>query len=315
MRKGKTGQERENRAPVARDRSDGRRAEMAPQEAQSVLRALAEAADTLVFIVQGTRFLYVNSAMEKIMPYSQEELREVDFWETVHPDFRELAKQRGMARQRGEQVPSRYQFKSVTKSGEERWFDVSVAVTEFEGKPAIVGTAFDITERRQAEEAQRQAEAKNSALLEAIPDMMFRMNRDGVYLEFIPGKGVEPLVPPSEFLGKRIDEVGLPPDVVRQCQIYIERALATGETQPYEYALDVAGELRHYEARIVPSGKDEALALVRDVTERKEAEEALQEAREELESKVESQMREGNPYGLTFRELAALHVVAEGKSY
>jgi DNA-binding NarL/FixJ family response regulator len=56
------------------------------------------------------------------------------------------------------------------------------------------------------------------------------------------------------------------------------------------------------------------VALVTDITERKQMEEALQEAREELEGKVERQMLRRNPYGLTFRELTVLNLVAGGKT-
>ena len=45
----------------------------------------------------------------------------MNFWEIVHPDFREMVKERGLARQRGEAVPAHYEFKIITKGGEERW--------------------------------------------------------------------------------------------------------------------------------------------------------------------------------------------------
>jgi DNA-binding CsgD family transcriptional regulator len=63
-----------------------------------------------------------------------------------------------------------------------------------------------------------------------------------------------------------------------------------------------------------PDGDTTVLIVCDDITERKRVEEALQEAMEELESRVESQMQRGNAYGLTFRELTVMHLVAAGKS-
>ncbi len=166
---------------------------------------------------------------------------------------------------------------------------------------------------RAAEKALLESEAINRALLAAIPDMMFRMDRDGTYLDFLPAKGQEPLVPPGEFIGRKVHDV-LPEELADQSLDYIKRALQSGETQAFEYELPIEGGLRNYEARIVVSGVDEVLAIVRDVTERKRAEQALEKAREELERKVERKLNGGGAYGLTFRELTVIHLVAEGKS-
>jgi light-regulated signal transduction histidine kinase (bacteriophytochrome) len=76
------------------------------------------------------------------------------------------------------------------------------------------------------------------------------------------------------MLGRKVHEV-LPPDVARERMEYIERTLTTGETQIFEYQLAHHGELRDYEARLVVSGQDEVLAIMRDITERKLAEAQL----------------------------------------
>jgi diguanylate cyclase (GGDEF)-like protein/PAS domain S-box-containing protein len=133
----------------------------------------------------------------------------------------------------------------------------------------------DVTERRWAEDALEKSEATNRALLNALPDMMFRINREGVYLDFIPAKGMVPFVPPMQFLGKEVREV-LPPEVAEPIMHYVHQALGTGETQIFEYPLLEKGNRRDYEARIVVSGENEVLAIVRDITERKTQAAALE---------------------------------------
>lgn len=64
-----------------------------------------------------------------------------------------VVKQRGLARQRGEDIPSRYDLKIVAKDGRELWMDAALGVFEYEGRPAVVGAAIDVTERKQAEKA------------------------------------------------------------------------------------------------------------------------------------------------------------------
>lgn len=138
-------------------------------------------------------------------------------------------------------------------------------------------------------------------LLAAVPDMMFRMSGDGHYLEFKPAKGLEPFVPPSEFLGRHMSEV-LPENVAAPALHYIRQALRTRELQVFEYQLPLAGGLRDYEARIVALGEDEVLAVVRDISIGRPAEHQV----------AASVTRTRNPYGLTMREVAVLRLVTVG---
>ncbi|MFQ6047508.1 MAG: PAS domain S-box protein, partial [Gemmatimonadales bacterium] len=104
------------------------------------------------------------------------------------------------------------------------------------------------------------------------PDMMLRIGRDGTFVDYWPATDFRPAVPPSEFLGRNIAEV-MPADFARRTMHYVERALATREVQSYEYQLTVDTEARDYEARLAALGRDEVLAVVRDMTERKRVEE------------------------------------------
>lgn len=129
-------------------------------ESEAILRTLAETTAAAIFIFQGPRLRYVNPAAAAITGYSQAELLAMNFWEVAHPEAQAAVKANGLARLQGQPAPDWYELKLLTKSGQERWVRTNLGRIEFQGKPAILGTAFDITERKQAEEALQQSEAR-----------------------------------------------------------------------------------------------------------------------------------------------------------
>jgi PAS domain S-box-containing protein len=147
---------------------------------------------------------------------------------------------------------------------------------------AVGCTVTDITDQRRALDDVRAHEQRQRALLQAMPDAMFLMSRDGVYLAHSAPEGALLITPPSQFLGRRCIEV-LPEHLGRQCMDAIGRTLATGAMQTYEYCFTRDDQTRFWEVRMVPSGRDEVLLLVRNITERRGAEEALRTSREDLE--------------------------------
>jgi signal transduction histidine kinase/CheY-like chemotaxis protein len=162
------------------------------------------------------------------------------------------------------------------------WVKRPLEPSQIEGLQRLSRQVADQLEIRQklkalmgAEEALRNSEAGHWALIDAIPDLMLRVNQEGVYLDVKPAREFETILPIPQIIGKREADV-LPPDVARQRQECLERALKTGEVQFCEYQLALGDGIHYEEARITPSGKDEAFIIVRDVTKRRRAEEELQ---------------------------------------
>jgi len=120
----------------------------------------------------------------------------------------------------------------------------------------------------------RKSKAKNRALLSAIPDLMFRVRKEGIVLEYKESEEIQSLITSEELLGKRLDEV-FPKDFAEKTMYFAEQTLQTGITQIFEYQLDINNVIYHYETRIVVSGEDEVFAIVRDITERKRAEQQI----------------------------------------
>jgi PAS domain S-box-containing protein len=128
-------------------------------------------------------------------------------------------------------------------------------------------------ERKRAEVELRDSEARNRAILNAIPDLMFQMTADGVFTSFAAPPGAPLALPPQAFLGRRLEEV-FSEEFASTTRAAITRALGTGEMQLLEYSLPVplpGGEERDFEARVVPSGDNAVLTIVRDITDAKRA--------------------------------------------
>ncbi len=170
------------------------------RQSEERFRTLAETTATAIFVYAGEKFIYVNHATEALTGYSSAELLNLRFWDVVHPDFQEMIRQRGLARQRGEAVPARYEFKIVRKNGEERWIDFTAGKIEWRGQAAAIGSAFDITERKQAEEALRESEEKYRTLIEQLPAI--------VYVDKLDGKGTTLFISPQveTILGISVEE-------------------------------------------------------------------------------------------------------------
>lgn len=142
--------------------------------------------------------------------------------------------------------------------------------------PVFVFLALLVSE---LEVRRRRSESRNRALLKAVPDMIFRIRRDGLILDFEPGAAAEPL-PAGAFLGRSLAAV-LPGPVAGAAMRAVADAVTSGDIQLLMYDLPVDdGRARAYEARLAASGADEVVAVVRDVTEQRRREQERERQRE-----------------------------------
>ena len=149
------------------------------RKSEKKFRALTDSTAVAIFVIQGERFRYINCAFSELTGYAMEDLEGMRFWEIVAPEMRDIVRARGLARQLGEPVPPRYELRLVTRSGEEKTVDFAAAFIEFENRPALIGSAVDITERKNKEEALRISEERYRTILETIEDGYFETDLKG----------------------------------------------------------------------------------------------------------------------------------------
>lgn len=258
------------------------------EESERKFRTVADTVPCAIYIHDGNRLIYVNPAAEELSGYTQSELATMGMFDLIHPDHREMVAQRAAARLRGEPTPSRYEFKGVRKDGSVVWLDFAGAIVDFEGRPAMLATAFDITERKLAQQRLERSEKEARSLLENLPDVVARYDRDLRYLYMSPV--VERLtgIPAREFIGKRHSETGLPADLCRLFDRSLRTIFSTGKPDNIEFSsVGADGQTRYLVGIGIPlfdpAGEVEhVLTITHDMTAFRKAEEAVARNEKEL---------------------------------
>ena len=116
------------------------------RESEKNFRILTETIVTAIFLHRGGRLCFVNPKATAYSGYTREELLAMDWWQLVSPEYREMVKQRSLARLEGGGGPARYELRIIAKQGEERWLEVTADSIEFEGAPVGLPSAYDIPE-------------------------------------------------------------------------------------------------------------------------------------------------------------------------
>lgn len=147
------------------------------------------------------------------------------------------------------------------------------------------------SELQRSNQALRESEARNRTMLQAVPDLVFRYTREGEVVDIHVPDQEALYALPERSVGQNVRDL-FPPDVAESILTYGEHALISGGLKVLEYSLPLPQGLQEFETRLVPSGSDELLAIVRNVTGQREAEERERQLLAEHVARTEAEAAE-----------------------
>jgi len=279
------------------DLSSRKKMEETLRKSGAKYRALVEQSVQGIVIAhaQGSipHIVFANSSMSEILGYTVEELTSLSPQQTiglVHPDDRELFFGRFKDRLEGKSAPAQYEVRGIRKDGTIVWLELSSARIECDEQPAIQAIFTDITERKKTEQTLKESEEKYRGLVELAPDGIVAVNTEGIitsanrsFLALVGYDSAEEIVgkPFTELTTMQIE------DIPKFQQMF--KSLLKGESPSPSEFLYVRRDGTSRWAEVHPSliAKDGHFvgvqAIMRDVSERKNAEKLNQENQQKFE--------------------------------
>ncbi|MBZ0276279.1 MAG: PAS domain S-box protein, partial [Anaerolineae bacterium] len=215
--------------------------------------------------------VYTNPQLTKLLGYSPEEFAGRPFASLMASEdtfdcgilIRKLLS--------GEIQQGRAEKRMVGKNGDVVWTRIHIGTfphtRPFPIEDFLIAVVEDVTDSKLIEAQLAATQAYNQAILEAMPDMVFTVNREGIFTGFKPSNELEPLVPPEDFIGH--DMATVLPDIADMTMGHVRRVLDTGKGARFEYQMNIHATPEDYEARVIAKNSDEVLIFIRDMNDRR----------------------------------------------
>jgi PAS domain S-box-containing protein len=280
------------------DITSRKRSEDALKESEAKYRALVDQSLQGIIIIQDNHIVFANPQMKEVVNITRDELLDMPpntFWDRVHPEDVSWVQQRMQDRFAGKEVQDRYEIRVISPEKTIQWVEIWVKIIEYQGNPAIQVTLTDVTERMRADQAIKESEEKYRTLVEQ--SLFGILISRGPPLRFFFANEAF-----SNMIGYSIEELlAMPPKKIQDLihpadrELVINRAenRLRGQEVPNQYEYRMVKKdgtivwVEIFAHRIEYQGEPAVQAAYLDITERKEAEAALQESEERYRALVE----------------------------
>jgi PAS domain S-box-containing protein len=254
---------------IVRDSTERKRSENALRESEEQFRKVFHSSPVAICIIslEDGRLLDANYAYWDITGYDPETsigrtAEELQLWDV--PQAREEFVQK-LKQKRSIYEPDDFFYHT---DGSLKQVISFYELIQIGNADCILAMFYDMSTQKATMQALQQSEARTRALLEAIPDLIFEFSVDGTFLKYVQPAAHDLLMPPDQFIGRKVRDV-MPEEIAEKTMLAVQSAITYGKLEAFEYQLQMNDGLHEYESRIIAVGADSALAIVRDITQRK----------------------------------------------
>ncbi len=259
---------------LAIDITDWRDSKEALRESKEKYQAVFQNTGAATVILDDDMtILLANRQFERLSGYSVDDICGKMKWtDFVAPeDLERMVKQhedRGIKKRSG---PNEFGLRFIDRKRKEK--DIHLHLDLIPGTEKSVCSFLDISRQKKTQEKLRQSVQNMESLLSAMPDMMFVFSHDGKCLDFWAEEGNELAIPSDKIIGSNVRDIGFNDEKLLEILDCFQKALETKEVQSVENELTIQSERGFFEARIAPYGEASVIAVVRNISARRKAEE------------------------------------------
>ena len=267
-----------------------KRAEEALRESEEQYRTLFENASEAIYVAQDGMIKFHNPKTEELYGYSKEELNSRPFTHFIHEEDKEMVLDRHKRRVKGEKPRTNYPFRIINKHGDARWVEINVAEISWDNRPATLCFLTDIDERIQAEKALKTSGEKYRTIIENMVDVYYEVDLAGNMTYFNDSLCHMTGYTRDELTGMNNREYMDEETAKRVYQVFTEVYDSGKPVKGFDYEILVPkyGSKKDVESSVnvirdaegQPTG---FRGVLRDVTERKRAEQLLRESKDNLD--------------------------------
>ncbi len=285
---------------LLRDITDKKRAEEKLKESEEKYRHLFENSPFSILLVDTKgNIIESNSTIEKLYEIKKEEILNKNYKEIIPlfkvSELQDLFEDR-IKKILGGMITPTIEIPGYTEDGSLVWINLHISLVKLGEKKLIQVILQDITERKVAEKELKKlnrelenkviertkelekSEKKFRQIFESIPDLFFLVDENTTIIDY-RGKREEFFISPEQFLSEKLSNL-LPFKLGKMAKEYVIKTISSKQPQILEYCLPMKSKDQYYEARLLFFSKEQVAIFIRNITDRKEAEQQIKESEE-----------------------------------